>query len=106
MTEECPGRNWTSQTSGTTNGLTAGSYGKNIFVVTGRSGTILTSTDTSNWTLRSSGETNHIWGNTYGNNKFVAVGMFGIILTSSDGISWVSRSSGSSENFRRVFFKD
>ena len=69
------GTTWTSRTSGTTEKLRGGAYGKSTLVVVGRSGTILTSSDGSTWTSRTSGTSNKLKGITYGNSTFVAVEM-------------------------------
>ena len=55
-------------------------YGNNLFVAVGVSGTILTSPDGITWTSRTSGTNNWLDGITYGNGLFVAVGLNGTIL--------------------------
>jgi Photosynthesis system II assembly factor YCF48 len=78
-------------------------YGKNIFVAVGSSGTIITSTDAMEWTQRESDITRvTLYDVQYGKNLFVAVGTndllddnWGVITTSPDGIVWTTRASGS-----------
>ena len=79
------GTTWTSRTSGTTEKLRGGAYGKSTLVVVGRSGTILTSSDGTTWTSRTSGTSNFLGNVTYKNSTFMAIGKSGTILTSSDG---------------------
>ena len=92
--------NWTTQTSGTTEGLYSVCYGDDIFVAVGNSGTILTSTDGITWTTQTSGTTEALLKVRYINWQFVAVGGSGtaqaIILTSSDGTSWTTSYSNTS----------
>jgi photosystem II stability/assembly factor-like uncharacterized protein len=73
---------WTQQTSPTSNSLYGVTYGNNIFVAVGSSGTILTSPDGVTWTQQTSGTSRRLNGVTYGNNIFVAVGDISTILTS------------------------
>ena len=79
-----------------------------LFVATGQSATILTSTDGISWTSRTSGisETNSIWETSYGNSTFAVVGDNGTILTSADGTSWTSRNVKEplGENIEHIFF--
>ena len=96
-------------------------YGNGLFVVVGRNGTILTSSDGISWTSRTSGTSNSLGGVTYGNGTFVTVG-YSITssststsdnstptittekstttLTSSDGVTWTLRDSGTSNELR------
>ena len=85
------GVNWTSQTSGTTQGLRGAAYGSARFVVVGSSGTILTSPDGVAWTTRTSGVTNNLYGVVFSGSQFVAVGVDGLVLTSPDGTAWTRR---------------
>ena len=73
--------------------------------MTGREGTILTSTDGTSWDNRTSGTTGHLYGLTYGNSKFVATGYSGTILTSTDGISWDNKTSGTTKTLYAVTYK-
>ena len=95
---------WTSRTSGTANNLLGITYANGLFVVTGESGTIITSPDAINWTTRTSGTPNNLLGITFANGLFVAVGNIGTIITSPDGITWTSRTSGTFSDLRGVTF--
>ena len=83
------GLTWSLRTSGFGSSLisnitTSGS----TYVISGESGTLLSSTDTISWTLRSSGfGTSSINGLTYANNEYIIGGR-------SETISWILRTSG------------
>lgn len=74
------------------------------FIVLGRNGSILISSDGINWTSRKSGVTSSLNWATYGNGTFVIVGDSGIILTSSDDIKWSSRKSRVSYSLKWVAY--
>jgi hypothetical protein len=86
------GTNWTSQTSGTTNGLFWVTYAGGTLVAVGDSGAILTSPDGTNWTSRTSGTTAALLGVAFGNGTFVVTTMgamaLALALTSPDGVTW------------------
>jgi hypothetical protein len=88
------GADWTSRTSGTTNGIYAVTYGNGTFVAAGDSGTVLTSPDGMVWTSHASGLSFRFLGASYAGSTFAIVGEAGAVLTSSDGFSWNSRHSG------------
>ena len=100
------GITWSSRSTGTTNALSAVSFGNNILVVVGGNGTILTSIDGITWISRSSAKTVGLSGVTYGNNSFVAVGYIGTILISADGKVWTSWASGTTSNLSGVAYGD
>ena len=79
---------WTLRPSGSYNNLNKVTYGNNVFVAVGDSGTILTSQDGQTWTKRSSGVTNTLSDIAYAADKFVAVGKSETICYSSDGTNW------------------
>ena len=56
-------------------------YGNGLYVIGGRSGTILKSTDAITWDKIDTG-LSHIQGLTYHNNVFIAVGNSGAIILS------------------------
>ena len=87
----------------TSNGLVGITFGNNLFVTNGFSGTILTSPDGITWTSRTSGTTNELQGSTYGNSLFFIVGYSGTILSSSDGITWTSSTSGTTSTLSQVY---
>ena len=90
---------WTSRTSGTTKILMDVTYGNNLYVAVGDSGTILTSPNGITWTSRVSGTTDEIHRVKYYNSQYFAGGDIsasgtnGILLKSSDGITWTNRLS-------------
>jgi hypothetical protein len=63
-------------------------YANGMYVVVGKKGTILISTDGLTWTQRSSGVSEYIEHVIWANNRFVAVGEKGLMVTSTDGITW------------------
>lgn len=91
MTSLDDGATWTERYSGTSEYLSAITYGKNRFVAVGAYGTIVTSPDSLNWTTVSSGSQSWLAAVVRGKEKFIAVGTDGATLTSSDGISWAPK---------------
>ncbi len=69
-------------------------FNEGTFLVTGATGTILSSTDGSLWLPRLSGVTNYLSGITASPRGYVAVGTDGVILTSTDTLLWTRRDSG------------
>ncbi|GFZ94672.1 hypothetical protein GCM10008018_46300 [Paenibacillus marchantiophytorum] len=99
------GVSWDNKSSGTTNNLSAITYGNGLYVAVGYTSTdyksfIMTSVDGSTWTPQVSNKDALLLDVTYANGVFVAVGgkngLGGfqsgttLIMTSSDGITWVA----------------
>lgn len=96
--------NWHGRNPAPTgNDLNQVTYGNNIFVAVGASGTIITSADGITWTVRNSGTTNALNGIVYG-GSFVVVGASGTIITSADGITWTARTSGTANALAGVAY--
>jgi hypothetical protein len=74
--------NWTSQYSGTGQGLATSAYGFGRFVTVGMNGTILASTNGIDWVAKPSGVTSLLIGIGAGPDSFVAVGESGYVLQS------------------------
>lgn len=70
-------------------GLTAITYGNNLFVSVGSSGVVLTSPDGITWQSISLGSTKDFTSVTFGDGKFVAVGRE-TIFTSTNGTAWTN----------------
>ncbi|MBN1982621.1 MAG: hypothetical protein JW795_13895 [Chitinivibrionales bacterium] len=70
------------------NTLTSVTYGKNMYVAVGASGTILTSSDGNAWVQRTSATRERFTGIAFGKDIFLIVGEAGTVLISSDGIVW------------------
>ncbi|MGD1046982.1 MAG: YCF48-related protein [Bacteroidota bacterium] len=104
------GPNWTLQTSGTTNNLSAISFADaNNGTAVGDKGTILRTTNGgTNWTLQTSGTTNDLSAISFTDaNTGTAVGSGGTILrTTNGGASWTSDSSGTTNSLTSVSFTD
>ena len=83
---------WTSSPMGTSASFSGVCWTGSLFVATGSSGTIATSSDGVVWTLQTSGTTEWIQGVNWNNTQLVAVGHGGTILTSPDGMTWTDRS--------------
>jgi len=84
-------------------------YGNGIFIATGKTGTILRSTNAITWSPIASGVTTNLNGISYGANTFVIVGansssLGATIIKSNDGLSWTntSTSAGTSQGFFHV----
>jgi hypothetical protein len=91
--------------------LNAAAYGNGIYVVGGRSGLMLTSTNLTTWTpVAGFPPLMSINGITHGNGVFVAVGQSALgigetaIATSSDGVQWTSQLSGVQGQLHAVAF--
>jgi hypothetical protein len=79
----------------TTSGLTSVqlnhmAFGAGVFVVTGNSGIIQTSTDGISWITRTSGTANNLYKVYFLNSNFFAVGQNRTLLKSADGITWTA----------------
>ena len=74
------GENWIRNNVG--GYMNSVSYGNNMWVAVGKSGTILTSSNGTSWIKRISNTRNYLASVVYGNGIWVAVGDSGIILTS------------------------
>jgi len=82
---------------GVSDNLSGTAYGNDMHVISGVSGTILTSSDNgSSWTTQTTGTSEVIWEVIYNNNIFVSVSDNGSIYTSEDGTTWTPRTSGTS----------
>jgi hypothetical protein len=67
-------------------------YNNGLYIVVGRSGKIMTSTDLITWTSRvSNAGVNDLKSIAYGNNVYVTVGDSSVCRTSTDGITWTTR---------------
>ena len=75
-------------------------FGNDLFVAVGESGTIITSPDGAIWTQQHSGTTTVIRSVSYCKDRFVAVGDSGKILSSTDGKTWASIPSGTGLSLR------
>jgi hypothetical protein len=75
-------------------------FGNDLFVAVGDSGTIITSPDGATWTQQHSGITTVVRSVSYCKDRFVAVGDSGKILSSTDGKTWASIPSGNSLSLR------
>lgn len=82
LTSTDGGVTWTAQASGTTANLLAISTASNQVLITGVSGTVLTSPSGSVWTVRNSGTTANLHAVISGFAQYVAVGQGGISINS------------------------
>lgn len=90
-------------------GWSAITFGENIFVAVGISGTgdrVMTSPDGIIWNIRNSAADNSWIGVTHGNGVFVAVSGNGAnrVMTSPDGITWTLRTAGVANVWRSIAF--
>jgi hypothetical protein len=94
----------TQQNSGTQAKLNSAVFGKNLFVVVGDGGTILTSPDATAWTKQNSPSTVNLYGVAFGGDRFVAVGAGGAILGSPNAVAWSQVSSPTSRRLSAVAY--
>ena len=95
---------WTLRSSPTAANLQGITFGNGTFVVVGRNGAILNSSDGLSWVLRPSGTTIELSGVAYGNGLYAAVGNNGTILISSEGVNWKPLKSGTSNNLYGIAY--
>ena len=93
---------WTTQTSGTAQGLHRITWTGSQAIAVGDSGVILTSPDGIVWTGQNSGTLRNLNGIVQAGSKIVAVGDSGTILISSTGAVWSPASSGTTQALRGV----
>lgn len=96
--------NYTTQTSGTANGLNAVSYGNGHYWTVGDSQTILSSTDLTSWTSRTSALAGDLYGCVYSGTNYVNVlGTGDAEYTSDITAAWTAATTfPSSVNARAV----
>jgi uncharacterized delta-60 repeat protein len=95
---------WSKQASGTTNFLGVVRFLGGRFVVGGRSGTILTSTDGATWSRFEDGTLSMVNEVAFGNETFVAAGTGGFVWTSANGVSWVRQNIPDAKELSGVVF--
>lgn len=104
--EAALGIDWEKIETGVTYGaspdLVAVAEGQGVYVVVGRAGTILTSTDVVTWTPRASGTKHDLERIVWTGTQFVAVGQRGVIVTSPDGINWTKQNSSIKGDITRI----
>jgi hypothetical protein len=89
------GSTWSPRSSGTTNWLTAVTYGDGRYIAVGDNGCILTSPDGVSWaTVAQSATPARLNNILFAAGIFVAVGEGGAIIASPDGQTWTAASSG------------
>ena len=99
---------WTQSSSGTLYSLNSIAFGKEIFVVSGSSGSlnnsIFTSLDGLTWTAaRTSIPLRKV---THCNDQFIVVGDTGLIAISSDGKNWTKGTTGTTHILCNVAYGD
>ncbi len=94
------GENWSTVSSGTTQGLGAVKWVDTQFVAIGDGGTILTSPNGTDWTSRNSGTSEGLRTLDWNDGVIVVAGNSGTILTSQDAQIWMLRESGVSEGIQ------
>jgi hypothetical protein len=93
---------WESQASSTLQDLVGVAWSGSRFVVVGKSGTILTSSDGFNWTSQTSHTQKDLLAVTWSDAQFVVVGDVGTILTSPNGSTWTVRNSQTQEELEGI----
>lgn len=97
------GQTWFNRTSGTTQSLTAVTYGAGTFLAVGLSGTILRSTDGIQWTGQQLSGADDIYSIAFGEGQFVINGRGGMFVSSDQGQSW-QRVNAPTDPFSPVAF--
>lgn len=97
---------WYAGTPGKIPPLYSITYGNNIFVAVGMSGTVFSSPDGMSWTSRNSGTTNNLNAVIYSNGQFLAVGSTSSIVTSTDGIHWTYKALDTAIGLLSVTYND
>lgn len=82
--------------------LLAVTYGDDLFVAVGESGTVISSSDALNWTLQTYWQFPSLKGVAYSAGLYVAVGDAGTILISTNGAGWAPVASGVTRHLRAV----
>lgn len=82
------------------NDLRSVTYG-GLYVATGTSGTLYSSTDGLAWNPINSGTASNLNGSSFFSN-YKAVGDGGVILTSSDAVVWTTQASGTTQNLYAI----
>ena len=89
-------------------GLNSIAFGAGIYVMTGASGVVTTSTTPTvagSWaTQTSNAGGNQLNAVIFGNGIFVAVGVGGTIVTSPDGVTWTARTSGTTNQLNDILW--
>ena len=96
---------WTVQ-SQPFNGILSATYGASVFLASGYSNSLATSTDGVTWTSRnpSFSPAQTIYGSDFGGGIFIIGGDAGGIATSTDGITWTVRTSGTASAIQGVAY--
>lgn len=103
------GVEWEQLPIGATNGITGIIYSeeKDLFVVIGQEGLIMTSADLKNWTVCNSGLTSDLKAICYSKHLGIFVILDGMhTITSSDGINWTGVSTGLSNNCDDICYSE
>lgn len=96
--------NWALMPSGTTDNLTAASFGSGQFICVSDQGSILTSADGTNWSRIPPVAATGLTSIAYGNGQFVAVGAAGTVVASADGTNWTPHSSGTAQTLNSITY--
>lgn len=81
-------------------------YGNGTYVIGGRQGAFVYSTDGKNWTLHNIGESSSIVDLNYANGKFYMRTSYRTILASTDGLSWFVPNQLNPYKFTRMCIGD
>jgi len=101
------GSTWTQRNSGTTNWLTAVTYGGGQYIAVGDNGCVLLSSDSVVWFSAAQSATTARLNNViFAAGKYVAVGESGTIITSPDGRTWAASNSNLTGWLRGLTYVD
>ena len=101
------GINWSKKNKKNYKYLRDVSYGKNLIIMVGYEGTILTFNEKENYINEvKSGSSSYLRGITYGNGVFVTVGRKGTIIISENGDDWKIIESGTTNYLKKIIYKN
>jgi hypothetical protein len=98
------GSSWSTVNTPNVHVLNAVSWGFNVAVAVGDSGTVLTSGDGATWVSHAAPTARHLRDVIWAGQAFWVVGDSGVLLTSPNGLSWNIVNAGLTANLGRIFW--
>jgi len=98
------GRFWRTGSKAPLVNITGLAYANGIYLATGDSGGVATSSDGLTWTAQRSGTSSQFNSVVWAGTQFVAVGHNGTIRVSRDGKTWFAQTSGTTSHLMHVVY--